>query len=170
MDLKFIIIIGCMILMLVLIMNELNGLKRDVQRKIDGIDELIGKHIDELKIEYKKESNQSIIRYKTMTNEMISQFRTMNNLEKQSIAISDHFDIATDENKEKEKHTGKNIPYLSEMNGTIEFKKKSSSRESLYMSNTDKENNVFIIRDEFGTTLPSVKKMHILVIFGKPTD
>lgn len=159
MDLKFIIIIGCLILMGVLIMNEISTLKRDVQTKIDRVGEIIGKYTNELKNEYKEETNQSIIRFKTMTNEMISQFRIMNNLEKQSIvAISDHFDIATDENKEKEKIAGKNIPYLSEMNGTIELKKKSSSKESLYMSNTDKENNVFIIRDESGTILPSVKK------------
>jgi len=158
MDLKFIIIIGCMILLLVLIMNELNALRRDVQTRIEHIDETIGKYSEDIKNEYKKENNQSIVRFRTMTNEMISQFRTMNNLEKQSIiAISDHFDIATDENREKEKNMEKNIPYLSEMNGTIERKKKGSSKESLYMSNTDMD-NAFIIRDEYGSVLPSVKK------------
>ena len=172
MDIKFIIAMVMALGVVFLLIYELNNIRSKIEKKINGIDQIMEKHNEDIKTIFKKETTKITDRYITHTNEMVQQMRKMNSIERQTVMMSDHF-VEGDYEVEYEHDVDERcdqIPYLSDMNRLncgqtdgvncqAQCVKKIHTRDDsgMYMSATSGTNGVFIIKDDKNNILQSTK-------------
>jgi hypothetical protein len=146
MDIKFVLILAVVIIV-ALLLHEFSSFKKNINIKLNDIENKFNSYNVEFSNIVKRETLNSNNKFKIYTSDMVQQIRKMNKIENQQVTlISDGFDddITIGSNN-------KYIPYLSDSNqicfNSKEKTKKTTDNESLYMSETENEQQIFIIKD-----------------------
>lgn len=152
MDIKFILTLTIAIVV-VLLFYEFSSFKKNINRKLNDIENKFNTSNQEIHNTVKRELLNSNNKFKTYTSEMVQEIRKMNKIENQHVTlISDGYD------EDETVYSNKNIPYLSDTNQLCvsprKKVKKSTADESLYMSETEND-HMFIIKDDNNNILNS---------------
>jgi hypothetical protein len=92
MDIKLIILLAVAIAIIFLMMNEMNTLRGDIDKKMNELNNRITVYNEDTKNSFKKETKDMTVKFKTYSADMIKELRTMNNIENQAIThMSDQF-------------------------------------------------------------------------------
>lgn len=113
MDIKLVILLAVAIAIIFLLMNEMNTLREDLDKRMTDLNNRISKYNEDTKATFRKEARDVSSKYKTYTTEMMKELRIMNSIENQAIThMSDQFAEADADAESADR----NIPHLSDMN------------------------------------------------------
>ena len=113
MDIKLVILLAVAIAIIFLLMNEMNTLREDLDKRMTDLNNRISKYNEDTKATFRKEARDVSSKYKTYTTEMMKELRIMNSIENQAIThMSDQFAEADGDAESADR----NIPHLSDMN------------------------------------------------------